>query len=88
MLPVVVGLAVQLGVPGVAGVCEGTAADAAAEAVLVPGQLADAHQVAVLDLLAATLADLYDLLPFDVGVELCGNTAMVSSMWYVLHTYR
>lgn len=80
-LPIVVGFAVKLGISGVAGVCEGTAADAAAEAVLVPGQLAHPHQVAVLDLLAASFADLYDLLPLDAGAEFCGNIAIISSMW-------
>lgn len=81
VLPVVVGLAVELGVTGVAGVRQRTATHAAAEAVLVPRQLTHTHQVAVLDLLAAALADLHNLLPLDAGTELCGNTARVSSMW-------
>lgn len=87
-LPIVVGLAVELRISGVAGVCEDAAADTAAEAVLVPGQLAHAHQVSVLDLLAATFADLHDLLALDAGAQFCGNIAMVSSMRFVQHTYK
>lgn len=81
ILPIVVGLAVELGVARVAGVRQRAAAHAAAEAVLVPRQLAHAHQVPVLDLLAAALAYLYDFLPLDARAELCGNIALVSSMW-------
>lgn len=68
MLPIVVGLAVELRVSGVASVGERAPANAAAQAVLVPGEVANPHEVAVLDLLAASFADLYDLLPFDARV--------------------
>lgn len=81
VLPIVVWLAVEFGVPGVAGVRQGAATHATAEAVLVPRQLAHPHEVAVLYLLAATLAYLDDLLSFDARAELCGNIALVSSMW-------
>lgn len=62
---------------------EGAPADAAAEAVLVPGELAHAHQVAVLDLLAASLADLHDLFALDARAQFCEREAKVSSMWTV-----
>lgn len=51
---------------------ERAAAHAAAEALLVPGQLADAHQVPVLDLLPATFAQLEHLLPLYARVQFCG----------------
>lgn len=72
-LPIVVWLAVEFCVARVAGVSERAAAHAAAEAVLVPGELAHPHQVAVLDLLAASLADLHYLLSLDARAQLCGE---------------
>lgn len=62
---------------------EWAAADAAAEAVLVPGQLSNPHEIPVLDLLTASFADLDDLLPLDASAQLCKEEARVSSMWTV-----
>lgn len=65
IVPIVVSLAVQFGVAGVAGVIEDEAADAAREAVLVPTGVAHPHQVTVVDLLSAPLAHLVRLLALD-----------------------
>lgn len=70
ILPIVVRLAVELSVARVACVSERASANAAAEAVLMPGQLSHPHQVPILDLLSATLTYFYYLLSFDARVQL------------------
>lgn len=64
MLPVIVRLAVQFGVPRVAGMAEQNSADAAGQAMFVPTRVRHPHQVPIVDLLAAALAHLVRLLAF------------------------
>lgn len=58
ILPIVVGLAVELRVSGVAGVIEAGIADAALETMFVVTRIRHSHQVPITYLLATSFADL------------------------------
>jgi hypothetical protein len=62
--PIVVSLAVEFRVPGVAGMGELDAADATSEAVFVPACVCDPHQVPIVDFLPTTLTHFISFFTF------------------------
>lgn len=68
VLPIIIGLAVELRVAGVAGVVEAGIADAALETMFVVTCVRHSHQVPITYLLATSLADLKRPFTFDGNV--------------------
>lgn len=61
-LPIIIGFAIQLCIPGITGMVKIHSTNTAQETVLVPAHIRYSHQVPVVDLVSTSLADLVVLL--------------------------